>query len=178
MLEFYSHYLNMTQEAIFKMQRMTFMSSNILKKICLFFITSAIICFLTANMAVALVEKEITTYPGETVTGWKIRFDNVGDETAHNVWTTPKGDASSWVSPGLMTFGNVGAGQVSEAKGITINVPEYAQINRQYDLWYEFYADEGETGGKIHLIITITAQPETNDESDDGNSLRSPLEEY
>ena len=133
----------------------------------LFFVCTVTFVFATTH------EFEFTVSPGETLDK-QIRFDNVGLETAHNVIATEYGTAMQWTSFTSTYLGDVAAGESSDTAAIQINVPESAQSDESYDLWYSFAADEGDTGAKIHITLTVQTnlEPDNNDgDSDLGEIL-------
>lgn len=117
-------------------------------------------------------EFEFFVSPGETLKK-QINFHNDGLGTAHGVRATEYGTATSWAYPDSFNFGDVAPGASSSAKTITINVPQNAEEKESYDLWYSFTADEGDTGGKIHMILTIKASNETNNDGADNNLVKT-----
>lgn len=134
----------------------------------LFLLIIALLFVSTGSVVLASTQEfNFSVSPGETLTR-QIRFDNTGYETAHNVRATEYGTAESWVSPDWFHFGDVAPGESSNAQSIYINVPQNVKPGETYDIWYSFVADEGDTGGKIHIIFTIES-PDNKD--DPGISL-------
>jgi len=137
----------------------------------LFLSIIALLFISTTSIAVASTsEFEFSVSPGESLTK-QIRFDNTGLETAHSVWATEYGTAMSWTTQTSSYFGDVAPGESSYTRTINIHVPQNVKPGESYDLWYSFAADEGDTGAKIHIILTIKSP------NNGGNDLLRSLQE-
>ena len=126
-----------------KIQNILFLSS-----IVLLFISTTAIAFASTS------EFEFSVSPEESLTK-QIRFGNTGLETAHSVRATEYGTAMSWTTQTEFYFGDVAPGESSYTQTIRIHVPQNVKPGESYDLWYSFAADEGDTGAKIHITLTI-----------------------
>jgi hypothetical protein len=133
------------------MKRRACRAVNIRKMAAPFFL--ALVLFISLNTIVSAEEevKEITAYPGQTITNNKLGFQNMGMVTFDNVYANASGEAADWVSPTTIYFGTVHP-EEEVWKTYTITVPEDAIIGQDYSLIWKFYSEKGYEGSVYHTI--------------------------
>lgn len=139
-----------------EMKRRVYRAVNIRKMAAPFFL--ALVLFISLNTIVSAKEevKEITAYPGQTITDNELGFENIGMVTFDNVYAVASGEAADWVSPTTIHFGTVHPGE-EIWKTYTIKVPEDAIIGQDYSLVWEYYSEEGYEGS-IHNTIHVISE--------------------
>lgn len=137
------------------MKRRTCRTVNNRKMAAPFFL--ALVLFISLNTIVSAEEEveEINAYPGQTITGNKLGFENIGMVTFDNVYAVASGEAADWVSPTTIYFGTVHPGE-EVWKTYTITVPEDAIIGQDYSLIWECYSEEGYEDSVYHTIHVIS----------------------